>query len=129
MIPVDIGAPAATATGSAKVKPETMRARWRDPYARAELFHDDVARHLEQEITPEEYAGGEPERRGVEAEVLVHGKRGEAHVDPVEIAEEIAHDCDRQHAQIHLAHGRLLDSADHRSLPGMPCRSLTSCAA
>src|SRR6516164_6062783 len=119
--PVDIGAPAATATGSAREKPPGHHDA-RDPYARAEFFHNDVAWYLEQEIAPKKDAGGKPKRRGVEAEVLVHGERREAHVNSIEVAKEIAQGCDRQHAQIHLAHSRLLDTADHRFLSGMPCR-------
>ncbi len=84
-----------------------------DPETRAHLFQNDVARHFEQEIAPEKHTGGKSERRGIKTKILVHGKRGEAHIDAVEVAEEIARSGNRQHAPIHLPHGRPLDGRDH----------------
>jgi hypothetical protein len=80
-----------------------------DPDARAELFQDDVARHFEQEVTPEESAGRHAVSRGIEAEILVHGERGETDIDAIEIAQEINQDGQWQQPPIDLAHGRSFD--------------------
>ena len=60
-----------------------------DPAAGAEFLQREVARHLEDEIADEEDAGapGEDQRR--ELQVRVHGQRGEAEIDAVEIGKEI----------------------------------------
>jgi hypothetical protein len=92
----------------------------RNPEPRPDFFQDDVARHLEQDIAPEEGARRHAEGRGVEAQILVHGERGEADVDTVEIAEEIGEDGEGQQAQIDLAHGSLLDHRVHPSPPKRP---------
>ena len=62
----------------------------RDPDARAEVLEREVARDLEQEIAGEEDARACAEDRRREAEILVHGKRGEADVHPVEEIHRIA---------------------------------------
>ena len=84
-----------------------------DPDARADLFEDDVARHLEQHVAPEERAGRHAVPRRVEADILVHRQRGEADIDAVEIAEEIGQDRKGQDAQIDLAHRGLFDGSKH----------------
>ena len=94
----------------------------RDPQPRADLLQDDVARHLEQEVAPEEGARRHAVDGGIKAQLLVHGERGEADIDAVEIAQEIRHNRERQHAPIDLAHRRLLDgSARHDFLPERFC--------
>src|SRR5262249_171341 len=80
-------------------------------YARADLLEDEVARYLEQEVAPEERARRHAVGGRVKADVLIHGERGEAHVDAVEIAKEITGEHKRQHAQVDFAHGPLLDRA------------------
>jgi hypothetical protein len=89
----------------------------RDPEARAEFLHDEVAGDFEQAIAPEEGARGEAKHRGGEPKVLVHGERGEAHIDTVYKAEEVGHNRERQQTQVDLAHGRLFERADHRFPP------------
>jgi hypothetical protein len=44
-----------------------------DPQPCADLFHGDVAGHLEQEISPIESADGKTERRGRHVEIPAHG--------------------------------------------------------
>ena len=66
----------------------------------AELFQNDVARHFKQEITPEEGAGRHAVSGGFEAEILVHGERGEADVDAIEIAKEINQNGQRQEPRV-----------------------------
>ena len=61
----------------------------REPKPRADFLEDDVARHLERDIAPEEDARGHAVCRGIEPQILVHGEGGEAHIDAVEIAQEI----------------------------------------
>ncbi len=75
--------------------------------ARADFFQNDVARHFEQKIAPEEGAGRHAVSGGVETEILVHGQRGEADVYPIEIAQEINKDRQRQEPPIDLA--RMVD--------------------
>jgi len=100
---VEIGAPVATAIGRAKVKPAGRESRGPrneppsdhdagDPDARADLLENDVARDLEQDVTPKERAGGHAVPCGIEAKVFVHGQRGKADIDAIEIAEEISQD-------------------------------------
>ncbi len=50
----------------------------------------EIARDLEQDIADEEDAGAGAEHRGREAEILVHGERGEADIHPVEEIHRIA---------------------------------------
>src|SRR5262249_42060341 len=57
-------------------------------------------------------AGCHAVSRGVEAEILVHGERGEADIDAIETAKEINQDGQRQEPPIDLAHGRSLDARD-----------------
>ena len=71
-----------------------------DPFAGAELFQEQVGGNLKDEIREEEDAGAEPERGLRQAEVLAHGERGEAHVHPVQVGDEVA-----QHQERHEPHG------------------------
>ncbi len=80
-----------------------------DPNAGADFLEDNVARHLEQDISPKEGARRHAVHRRVEPEIFVHRQRGEADVDAIEIAEEIGQDRKRQDAQIHFAHRCLLN--------------------
>ncbi len=68
----------------------------RDPDARAESLQREIARHLEQEIADEEDAGAGSEHRRREAEILVHGERGEADIHPVEEIHRVAKDEKRE---------------------------------
>src|SRR3954454_2147165 len=43
-----------------------------DPEPRPDFFQDQVARHLKQEVAPEECAGSEPVNVAAEPEILVH---------------------------------------------------------
>src|SRR5205085_12593500 len=76
-------------------------------------FENDVARHLEQHIPPEEGAGGHAVNRRVEADILVHRQRGKADIDAVEITEKISQRRKGQDTQIDLAHRNLLERTDH----------------
>ncbi len=67
----------------------------RDPAAGADLVQDDVAGHLEQEITNEEDARPPAEHQRRELEFSVHGQSGEAEIDAVEIGEEVGQDQKR----------------------------------
>ncbi len=80
-----------------------------DPHPRADLFQDNVARYFEQEIAPEESPRRHAVGGGVEAQILVHGQRGKADIDAVEIAEKISKNGERQQPPIDLAHGRAFD--------------------
>src|ERR1700737_194412 len=66
----------------------------RDPAAGAEFFERQIARHLEDEIADEEDAGAPCEHRRREFQLGIHGQRGEAEIDAIEIGKEI-----RQHQE------------------------------
>ena len=87
----------------------------RDPQARAHFFQDYVARDLDQDIAPEEEARCHAVYRRVETEIFVHGQRGEADIDPVEIGEKVGKRGKRQNAQVDFAHCRLFDRPIHHS--------------
>src|SRR6202011_5736865 len=61
----------------------------RDPDPRTDLFQDQVAGNLEQEIAEEENAGAPAVDIGAEAEVLVHGQCGEGNVAAVDIGDAV----------------------------------------
>src|SRR6476620_6397762 len=61
----------------------------RDPHPGTDLFQDDIAWHLEDEIAPVEHADGEPEGASRHFQIAAHGEPGEAHIDPVDIGENI----------------------------------------
>src|SRR5215472_13125783 len=67
-----------------------------DPSPRADPLEDQIARHLQYEITPEERPGAEPENIGAQAEILVHGQRRESDVHAVEITDEVKDKAERQ---------------------------------
>ena len=83
----------------------------RDPDARAEFLHREIARHLEQDIAGEEDAGAGAEHRRAEAEILVHGERGEADIHPVEEIDRVAKAEKREQAAPGLGDGRFLASS------------------
>jgi hypothetical protein len=67
-----------------------------NPAARSDLLEDQIARHLENEVTPEKGTGAEPEDIRAEPEILVHGQRGKPDIHTIEIADEIKHEAKRQ---------------------------------
>jgi hypothetical protein len=95
-----------------------------DPDPRAEADQQKVARQLAQDVAEEEDAGAEAEFRGGEAEILVHGERGEADIHAVEEGREIADHQDRQDAPSGL--GDDVGSLVHIGFPrnGGHCRSV-----
>ena len=89
----------------------------RDPAAGAEFLQRQIARHLEDEIADKEDAGapGEDDRR--KFQLRVHGQRGEAEIDAVEIGQEIGQHQKRDQPP--------RDRADRRGLKlalGAACR-------
>src|SRR6202011_620917 len=69
--------------------------------------------HLEYEITPEERAGRESEGSGGHVEISPHRQSGEAHVDPINVRQNVRQDRERQQAHVDLAHGRFFHCAVH----------------
>src|SRR5205085_8822593 len=59
-----------------------------NPAPRADPVEDQIARHLQYEIAPEERTGSKPENIRAQSEILVHRQRGEADVHAVEITYE-----------------------------------------
>ena len=66
-----------------------------DPQPRADLLHDHIAGHLEDEIAPVEGADGEPKRGRGHAEIIAHRQAREAHIDPIDIGEDIRQNRER----------------------------------
>jgi hypothetical protein len=54
----------------------------------------------------EKGAKGEPEGSGLYVEIAAHRQLSEAHIDPVDVSQEVAQNGERQQAHINLAHGR-----------------------
>lgn len=59
------------------------------PALRTHLFEDRVGGHLEQRVAQKENAGAETIDRRAEAQIVVHGERGKAHIHPVHDVDEI----------------------------------------
>ena len=62
---------------------------------------------LEQDVADEEDSGAEAEHLRREAEIVVHGKAGEAHIDAVEEIDRVAEDEKRDQAPARLANSAL----------------------
>jgi hypothetical protein len=77
----------------------------RDPDARAEFVQSEIARNLEEDIAHEKDAGAEAEDLRREAEIFIHGERGEADIDAVEEIDRVAEDEKRDQAPARLANG------------------------
>jgi hypothetical protein len=84
-----------------------------EPKPGAHFLEHQVARDLEEAVTAVKGAGAQPKEIGAEPEILVHRQRGEADIDPVEVAHEHAQDGERQQAQVDLAHRGLFGSPGH----------------
>ena len=66
--------------------------------ARPEANEQYVRRHLKQEIGEEEDPGAETIRCRGKPQITVHRQGGEAHIDAVEIGDEVADDQERKKA-------------------------------
>ncbi len=73
-----------------------------DPDPRPALLHDEVARHLEEEVPDKENPGPEPVHRGAKTQILVHLQRGEPDVDPVQKRHDVQHEQESDEAQRRL---------------------------
>ena len=74
----------------------------RHPHARAHPVHDQVARHLEEEVADEEDARAEAVDGVREAQVLPHLERREADVDAVEVGDHVEDEHEGDQAAGHL---------------------------
>ena len=77
----------------------------RDPGARAEPLQRQVGGHFEDEVANEEDAGAETVGLRVDADRLVHLQRGEADVDPVDVADQVGQQQERHQPPGDAAHG------------------------
>ena len=68
-------------------------------------MQSEIAWNLEEDIADEKDAGAEAENLGREAEIFVHGERGEADIDAVEEIDRVAQDEERDQAAARLADG------------------------
>jgi hypothetical protein len=74
-------------------------------HLRAESFKQEIRRHLEDEVRDKEDAGAEAERGLRQTQILVHRERGKAHIDPVQIGDEVADDKKRYESLRDLGRG------------------------
>ncbi len=61
-----------------------------DPFARAEAFQSQIARHFKNEITDEENSGAKTVGLRIDANRFVHLQSGKADIHPVDIANDIS---------------------------------------
>ena len=87
------------------------------PDARADLGQDQVARHFADEVADEKKPGTPAEHRGREPQIGVHRQRRQADVEPVDDADQVGQQQERQHAPRHLAHERLFFDLRHVHSP------------
>jgi hypothetical protein len=92
-----------------------------DPDASARLFEDHVARHLEQEITEEEYAGAPAVDVVRKSEILVHAERSKADVGAIHVGDEIDHHDQGKKPPGDLRDCALLERAFHNFTPWFRC--------
>jgi hypothetical protein len=88
-----------------------------DPLPRTEPLQQQVRRHLEDEVGKEEDAGAKPVLRRGQAEVAVHRQGREAHVDPVQIGDEVADHQERHEPGRDLGNRRTLEWIHVCSVP------------
>jgi len=79
------------------------------PSPRSDPLEDQIARYLQEEISPKERPGAEPKNIRAQPKILVHCQRCEPDVHAVEIADEIEDKTERQQAQVDLLHGLPFD--------------------
>ena len=60
-----------------------------NPLARAQTGEDHVARQAKEKIADEEQTGAKAVGGGTDAQVLIHGQRGDTDVRPVDKGKEI----------------------------------------
>ncbi len=90
-----------------------------DPDACADASHDEVARHLEDGVAPEEEARAECVRRIAQADVAVHLERREPDVHAIEVGDRVAQEDVRQQSQPHLHDGGGPEGIDGRHGNGL----------
>ena len=73
---------------------------------RAEPLQRQVARHFQQEVADEEDAGAQAVGLRVDADRLVHLQRGEADIDPVDVADQVGQQQERHQPPEHPPHRR-----------------------
>ena len=68
----------------------------RDPDPRADFFQNQIAWNFEQEIAEEENSGAPAIDIGAEAEILVHGQRGEGNIAAIDVGDAVGQRDQRQ---------------------------------
>ncbi len=78
----------------------------RHPAAGADALQDQIARHPAGQVTDEENARAQPVHGLAHAQVAQHLLLGKAHVDPVQVIEQVADEQERDQPPQDLAVGR-----------------------
>ena len=76
----------------------------RDPYPRADLFHDYVARHLEDEVAQEERSERKSEVGRGQLKITSHRQACEADINAINVSQNVGQHREWQQAQVDLAH-------------------------
>ena len=85
-----------------------------DPEARSDLVQDDGGGDFEGEVAGEEDARAEAEHPRRQANFVVHGEGGEAHVDAVEEGDEVEQHQEGNEAASDFANRALFEKAGSR---------------
>src|SRR4029079_16587605 len=90
-----------------------------DPETRADLFHDHVARHLEDKVAEKERSQRETEIGSAKMQVAAHRETGKTDVDAVDVGQDVGENSERQQTPIDLPHRRFFDSRFHGASLGL----------
>ena len=93
-----------------------------DPF-RAPHRGEPAGRDLQDDVAPEEHAGGEADRRGADAELGAHGGNGHRDVGAVDVGEHVHHEGDAQDAHPAIPVRRELCRCSQDVVPLPPARS------
>ena len=85
-----------------------------DPEPRSDLVHNHRGGYFEEEVAKEEYARSEAVHLRCQAQIMVHGQRGEPHVDPIEKSNQVEQHQERNQPPGDLANHPFFEEAGSR---------------
>jgi hypothetical protein len=88
-----------------------------DPAAGADSLQDEIAGHFARNVAEEERGHAQGVSVGRETEILVHGQRGKPEVDPVDEAQQVEQEDQRQQPPGDSSYRHALDVFGHGCLP------------
>jgi hypothetical protein len=78
------------------------------PEPRSDLLENHIRGDFKQEVSDEEHSRSQAIDRIAEAQVLLHLQLGEAHVDPVDVSQDVADEQERHQTARHFGIGGAL---------------------